>query len=59
MKNRILSRIFLILTLLTLAVCVATPILVFTGTVTFSNYLIIFNIASLAYFLTAPVSLSK
>ncbi len=59
MKSKLVNRILLGLTLAALAICVVTPFLVFTGTVTFNNYLLIFNLASLAYFLTAPVSLSK
>lgn len=59
MENKALSRLLLIFTFLALAVCVVTPVLVFSGTITFGDYILIFNIASLAYFLTAPVSLSK
>ena len=44
-----------VLALLALAVCVSVPIVVCVGKLSFSEYLRWFNLASLLWFLTAPL----
>ena len=51
--------ILTIVTFMALSACVISPILVFIGSITFSHYLVVFNIASLFYFFTAPFSFGK
>jgi hypothetical protein len=49
-----LRILFSVIGIISLAVCVTTPILSFVGKISFDGYLLWFNIATLVWFITAP-----
>jgi len=59
MQNPIVNMLLSVIAYCALALCVITPILVFTGTITFQTYMVVFNIASLGYILSAPFCFGK